>query len=73
MGKLTTFGNARLRVRGNDNNPPHFHVLAPDFHALIEIETLAVWAGGIPGKVLDEVRRWAMKEDNRTLLRQEWN
>lgn len=73
MGKLATFGTAILKVRGNDHNPPHFHVIAPDFHALVEIETLNVWAGYIPNAVLDVVRTWAMDAQNFAALCQEWN
>lgn len=69
MGKLATFGNVIIRVRGNDHLPPHFHVIAPDYEALIVIETLDIYAGTLPGDVLKTVRTWAA--DNNAALRDE--
>jgi Domain of unknown function (DUF4160) len=47
VGKLHQIGKVIITVYANDHLPPHFHVIAPDFEALIEIETLAVMAGSL--------------------------
>lgn len=71
MGKLHQIGNIIIRVYANDHLPPHFHAIAPDFQALIEIETLAVLAGTIEGKARKSVMAWAA--GNIDTIRAEWN
>jgi hypothetical protein len=70
MGKLATIRNIHIRVYANDHLPPHFHVIAPDFEALVEISTMSILAGNIPtaGK---EAMEWAIA--NRALIVVEWN
>jgi len=43
----------------DDHNPPHFHALYGREEALIEIRTLAVFAGRLPPRVLGLVIEWA--------------
>jgi hypothetical protein len=71
MGKLHAIGNATIRVYANDHLPPHFHVIAPDYEALIEIETLAVMRGELPPSARKRVMDWAA--DNRLAIAAEWN
>ncbi len=71
MGKLHQIGNIIIRVYANDHLPPHFHVIAPDFQALIEIETLSVLAGSLEGKARKSVMEWVSKNSN--VIRKEWN
>jgi hypothetical protein len=68
MGKLHQIGKASIRVYANDHLPPHFHIIAPDYQALIEIETLAILAGSLDQK---EALAWA--RDNIALIKAEWN
>ncbi len=44
-----------------DHNPPHFHAIYAEYEAVIDIRTLDVIAGELPGKQLKKVRRWAQK------------
>ena len=44
---------------GNDHNPPHFHALYNEYHALVEIETGKILAGSLPSKQLKHVKEWA--------------
>jgi hypothetical protein len=55
----------------DEHNPPHFHVRYNDYRASIEIESLNVMAGTIPGKVRGLVEEWA--ELHRAELLQMWN
>jgi len=47
VGKLHQIGKIIIRVYANDHLPPHFHAVAPDFEALIEIETLSIMRGSL--------------------------
>ena len=40
MAKVHTIGKTEIRVYANDHLPPHFHVVHPDFEALIVIDGL---------------------------------
>jgi hypothetical protein len=42
----------------NDHPPPHFHARYAEFEATIEIATLDVLEGSIPGRALNLVREW---------------
>ena len=59
MVKLHFIGNIAFRVYGSDHRPAHFHVVAPDFKAMVEIETLATIRGIIPARDRRIVMEWA--------------
>lgn len=71
MGRLAIFGKAVVLIRSRDHNPPHFHVLAPDFEALVGIEPLMILRGGMPRSVWMQVQAWAV--ENHAVLIAEWN
>lgn len=71
MGKLYQFGSVIIRVYANDHLPPHFHVVTPDYEALVEIATLRILAGSLPGRVEREALAWAT--ENRAVIAAEWN
>ena len=43
----------------DDHNPPHFHASYGAEEALIEIQTLTIFAGHLPPRVLGLVIEWA--------------
>jgi len=54
----------------NDHNPPHFHAFYGDDEAWININTLAIFSGGLPACALGLVIEWAsMRQDE---LRNDW-
>ena len=71
MGRLYQAGNLILRVYANDHLPPHFHAIAPDFEALIEIETLTVLRGRLTPAARKVVMAWASA--HREAICAEWN
>ena len=71
MGKLHQFGNVIVRIYPNDHLPPHFHVVAPDFDAAIEIATLKIMIGAVPAKHRVGIMEWASR--NRAAIAAEWN
>jgi Domain of unknown function (DUF4160) len=71
VGKLHQIGKLIVRVYANDHLPPHFHAIAPDFEALIEIETLTVMRGSLSRQAKERVMAWAVA--NRRLIAAAWN
>ena len=71
MGKLVTIGNVVIRIYPNDHAPPHFHAIAPDGEALIEIATLSISRGALPPPARRAVVDWASA--HRDQLVAEWN
>jgi hypothetical protein len=71
VGKLHQIGKIIIRVYANDHLPPHFHVIAPDFEALIEIETSAIMRGSLSRRAEKNVMAWSIA--NRRLIAVEWN
>ena len=50
MGTLHTIGTIAFRVYANDHRPAHFHVVAPDCEAMVDVATLTVFRGPIPAR-----------------------
>jgi hypothetical protein len=71
VGKLRQIGKLIIRVYANDHLPPHFHAIAPDFEALIEIETSMIMRGRLPPQARKAVMAWAAR--NRASITDEWN
>ncbi len=44
----------------NDHAPPHFHARYGEFEATIDLATLEVSQGELPGRALSLVQEWAM-------------
>jgi hypothetical protein len=65
------FSNFRITLREKDHNPPHVHLMGPDFEAVISLVTLEVMDGSAPAKVLRHALRWIA--DNREELTQQWH
>lgn len=58
-------------MREKDHNPPHVHLMGPDFEAVISLMTLAVMDGSAPTKVLRHALKWIA--DNREELMEQWH
>ncbi|WP_279358620.1 DUF4160 domain-containing protein [Methylobacterium indicum] len=59
MPTFHRFDGFRIEVRSRDHNPPHFHMIGPDFHALVDIRTLQVIEGTYTRPALAETLAWA--------------
>jgi hypothetical protein len=64
------FSNFRITLREKDHNPPHVHLMGPDFDVVINLETLEVMDGAAPATVLRHAVGWIA--DNREELIQQW-
>lgn len=60
----------KISLNENDHNPPHVHVVSPDFIVLIDIRTCEVIKGQARISQLNEVLKWV--EENREWLLNEW-
>ena len=71
MAKVHTIGKTEIRVYANDHLPPHFHIVNPDFEALIVIEDFSTYAGALKGPAGKAAMAWATA--NIAAIRAEWN
>jgi len=69
--ELSRFFGIVIRMYPNDHLPPHFHAVYGEHEALIEIDTLAVYRGAVPRRVLALVLEWAAL--HRDELRHDWD
>jgi hypothetical protein len=70
MPEISRFFGIVIRMFYNDHVPPHFHASYGDWEALIEIETLGVYRGGLPRRAMALVLEWALL--HRQELRRDW-
>ena len=71
MPTIANFGAYSVKIYFADHPPPHFHVVASEFGARIEIETLSTIDGRLPPAIRRRVMRWA--SENKALLTRRWN
>lgn len=70
MPEISRFYGIVIRMYYDDHNPPHFHAFYGDNEAWININTLAVFSGSLPGRALGLVVEWASIHQDE--LRQNW-
>jgi len=71
MPTIKDFGGYKVTMYGEDHNPPHVHVIGPDFQAKVRIVGAAVFAGAIAPRHRREVLAWIAA--NRDGLMARWN
>lgn len=59
MPEICRFYGVIIRMYYDDHKPPHFHAFYGDDEALININTLAIFSGSLPGRALGMVVEWA--------------
>ncbi len=69
MPTVHRFGAVSVRIYADDHRPPHFHIVAPDFHVLVRISDLTVIAGEARPAQLAEMLAWARANRERLALR----
>ena len=70
MPELSRFYGIVIKMYFDDHLPPHFHAEYGEYEALININTLAVVVGWLPGRALGLVVEWASL--HRAELAREW-
>ena len=71
MPEIARFGNFKLLMFFQDENPPHVHIKGADFAAKIRISNGDLLAGDAPSRVLKEARKWI--EGHRVQLSALWD
>lgn len=71
MPTIIVINGLKLCMYVDDHAPPHFHILGPDGHFLIELQSLAIVAGGKLPKSYVPVMTWA--ESHRQDLLAKWS
>jgi hypothetical protein len=69
MPILQRFGSASVRMYADDHRPPHFHIVAPDFHVLVRISDLTVIAGEASQTQIAEALAWAQTHQETLALK----
>ena len=64
---FSSFEGIRIYIYPRDHHPPHFHAFYAEYEALINIRTLDIMAGNLPGKQLKRIRKWANLNQNELL------
>jgi hypothetical protein len=71
MPTIKDFGAYRITLYAEDENPPHVHVIAPDFQAKVRIADAKVLVGAIPPRHQREALSWIRA--NREKLKAKWD
>ena len=58
---LVRIGNLKIQMFADDHNPPHFHVVTPDYEVLVQIGDFTVLAGSIDRRSYDAAVAWAIE------------
>jgi len=61
----------KMYLRGKEHNPPHVHVLYGEYNGIIDLLTLSIIEGDLPGKAVALVTEWASKHQDELL--EMWN
>ncbi|CAB1064375.1 putative ORF-2 [Olavius sp. associated proteobacterium Delta 1] len=64
MPEISRFYGIVIKMFFNEHNPPHFHASYGEHEVLIDINTLAVFAGNLPPRALGLVIEWATQHQN---------
>jgi hypothetical protein len=67
MPEIARFYGIVIKMFYEDHNPPHFHAIYGEYEVLIDISTLAVFAGNLPPRALGLVIEWATQHQNELL------
>ena len=67
MPEIARFYGIVIKMFYEDHNPPHFHAIYGEYEVLIDISTLAVFAGNLPPRAIGLVIEWATQHQNELL------
>jgi len=70
MPTISAFDGILIRMFFNDHPAPDFHARYGEFEATVDISTLQIIEGQLPGRALNLVQEWAMM--HREELLEDW-
>lgn len=71
MPTISQFFGIVIQMFWREHAPPHFHALYGEHEAQIDIRTLEVIVGHLPGRALNLTIEWAI--EHRVELMEDWN
>lgn len=71
MPEISRFYGIIIAVFHDEHNPPHFHARYGEFKAVIDIRSLVLLEGHLPGRALGLVIEWAGQHQEELL--QDWH
>ncbi|WP_066454970.1 DUF4160 domain-containing protein [Castellaniella caeni] len=58
MPTISMFDGILIQMFWDDHAPPHFHALYAGYEVLIDIRTMQVLQGEMPGRTLSLIQKW---------------
>lgn len=71
MPTISIFYGIVIQMYYNDHAPPHFHALYGEYDASIDIASLKIIRGSLPGRARALVLEWATEHEAE--LMEDWN
>jgi len=71
MPVVADFGGYKITMYHEDHNPPHIHVIGPDFQAKVRIADGAIFAGAIPPRHRRDALAWSAANQDGLIAK--WN
>jgi hypothetical protein len=68
MPEISKFYGIRIEMFFNDHNPPHFHAKYAEHKAEIDIQSLGILNGWLPGKAQALIIEWALAHRDELLM-----
>jgi hypothetical protein len=59
MATVAVVDGVKIMLYANEHPPPHFHAKFAEFHAVIDIDKLAIVRGSLPPSKSNVVIHWA--------------
>jgi len=70
MPTIVQIGKIKIQIFTGDHNPPHFHIVTPNYEAAVRLSDFQIIAGNVDRRSFDMVMKWVFK--NKGVLENEW-
>ncbi len=67
MPEIHRYSNWSICVYADDHNPPHFHVVGPDWEVKISLRTFDLLEGRAPRTAIKDACDWARENQDELL------
>ena len=67
MPTIENFGSFKICMYFADENPPHVHLVAPDFEAKMRLDDQSVFKGNAPAKAVKKAAVYVAQHHDRLL------
>ena len=71
MPEISRFFGIVIKMFVDDHNPPHFHAFYAEHETLVDIQSLAIFAGRLPPRAMGLMIEWATIHQEE--LMDDWN